>query len=255
MPTVTSKDGTSIAYDQVGEGPPIILVDAAGGYRGFGPMGGLASHLAKDLTVITYDRRGRGESTDTQPYAVEREVEDLAALVEAAGGTAFAHGFSSGGVLILHAARQGVPISKMVLLEPPLQRTPVESPLGAEITALVAAGRRGDAMVHFHRSIGVPEEITNDMRNAPFWPGLEALAHTLAYDATITSTLGSDDLTGLTVPALVVDSEGSDARLRTWAEEVGAALPNGIHRRLPGEWHGVSPDVLSAAMVEFLVTA
>ncbi|GAA0442375.1 hypothetical protein Acor_05320 [Acrocarpospora corrugata] len=111
MATVRSKDGTTIGYDQVGHGPALVLVDAAGGYRGFGPMGALAEMLAPSFTVITYDRRGRGESTDTLPYAVEREVEDLAAVIDAAGGSAFVEGFSSGAVLGLYAAGQGVPIT------------------------------------------------------------------------------------------------------------------------------------------------
>src|SRR5918996_3561530 len=118
--TVRSEDGTSIAYERIGTGPPLVIVDAALGFRGFGPMGELAGLLAGDFMVVTYDRRGRGESTDTPPYAVEREVEDLAALIAAAGGSAFVYGFSSGAVLGLHAAARGLPITKLALLEPPL---------------------------------------------------------------------------------------------------------------------------------------
>jgi pimeloyl-ACP methyl ester carboxylesterase len=131
--TVRSADGTSIAFSQVGTGPALVLVDAAAGFRGFGPMGPLAVELAPEFTVFTYDRRGRGESTDTPPYAVEREVEDLQALIEAAGGSACVYGFSSGAVLALRAAADGLPIEKLALMEPPLEldeKAPPEQDLG-----------------------------------------------------------------------------------------------------------------------------
>jgi pimeloyl-ACP methyl ester carboxylesterase len=158
-----SADGTTIAFERTGTGPALILVDAALGFRGFGPMGELAGLLAGDFTVVTYDRRGRGESTDTPPYVVDREVDDLAALIEEAGGSAFVYGFSSGAVLGLHAAARGLPIPKLALLEPPipLDDQPEEGDLRAEVAEMVAAGRRGDAVEHFNRSIGVPE----------WWPG------------------------------------------------------------------------------------
>nr|BFE85932.1 hypothetical protein GCM10020093_085330 [Planobispora longispora] len=134
-------------------------------------MGSLAERLADRFTAVTYDRRGRGESGDTPPYAVEREIEDLAAVIEASGGRAFVHGFSSGAVLGLLGAAAGLPISMLSLLEPPiiLDQPPQddEGDLAAEIDELVAAGRRADAVEHFHRSIGVPEEITAGMRQAP----------------------------------------------------------------------------------------
>ncbi len=110
MPSVQSDDGTSIGYTSIGEGPPVVLVDPAGGFRGFGLLTPLAERLASDFTAITYDRRGRGESGDTLPYAVEREIEDLAAVIDVAGGSAFVYGFSSGAILALWAAADGLPI-------------------------------------------------------------------------------------------------------------------------------------------------
>jgi pimeloyl-ACP methyl ester carboxylesterase len=250
----TSADGTSIAFERSGTGPPLILVDAAGGFRGFGPMGPLAGVLEPDFTVYRYDRRGRGDSTDTQPYSVDREVDDLQALIDAAGASVFVHGYSSGAVLALHAAARGLAIRKMTLLEPPLELSdePGEpDPLGAEIAELVAAGRRGDAVEHFNRSIGVPEEYLVGMREAPWWPGMEALAHTLVYDTMITSSLPAARLATITTPTLVIDSQGSDSRLSEWAQAVADALPNGQRRTLPGEWHGIEPGVLAPALTEF----
>lgn len=253
---VTSNDGTRIAFDRVGSGPPIILVDSAGAFRGFGPMPALAQELATAFTVITYDRRGRGDSEDTPPYAVEREIEDVEALIEVAGGSAFVHGFSSGAVLALWAAASGLPISKLSLLEAPLEFDPhvrEEETLGDEIAALVAAGRRGDAVEHFNRSIGVPEEYLVGMRDAPWWPAVEAMAHTLVYDTKVTGTFPIGRLRSIKTPTLLVTSEETDDYLRGASDRIAAELPNATRRTLPGEWHGVAPDVLAPAMREFLL--
>jgi pimeloyl-ACP methyl ester carboxylesterase len=255
---VTSRDGTSIAFEQTGSGPAVVLVDAAGGFRGFGPMPDVARHLASDFTAIVYDRRGRGASGDTEPFAVEREVDDLAALIDTAGGRAFVYGFSSGAVLGLHAAAAGLPIPKLALLEPALSfedPAPDEPDLGAEVAQLVAEGRRDEAVEHFNRSIGVPGEYLVGMRDAPFWPALEALAHTLVYDTKITSSMTAERLATVGTPTLVLNSEATDERLESWGRDVAARLPNGTHRSLPGEWHGVAPDVLAPALREFFANA
>jgi pimeloyl-ACP methyl ester carboxylesterase len=249
----TSQDGTSIAFERAGTGPPLILVDAAGGFRGFGPMGPLAAELHPEFTVYRYDRRGRGDSTDNQPYSVDREIDDLQALIDAADGSAFVYGFSSGAVLALHAAARGLAIPKLALLEPALELDePAEpDPLGAEVAELVAAGRRGDAVEHFNRSIGVPEEYLVGMREAPWWPTMEALAHTLVYDTIITSSLPAARLAAITTPTLVIDSQGSDPRLSEWAQGVTDALPNAQRRTLQGEWHGIGPEILAPVLTEF----
>jgi pimeloyl-ACP methyl ester carboxylesterase len=251
--TVRSNDGTSIAFERTGTGPPVILIDAALGFRGFGPMGELAGLLAGDFTVFTYDRRGRGESTDTQPYAVDREVDDLAALIDEAGGSAFVYGFSSGAVLGLHAAARGLGIAKLALLEPPipLEDQPEEGDLGAEIAELVAAGRRGDAVEHFNRSIGVPEEMVAGMRDAPFFPTLEEIAHTLVYDTNITSSVTPELLSTIATPTLVVGSEASGDYLQSSGRAVADALSNGRFVALKGEWHGVPLGDLAPVMTAF----
>lgn len=250
----TSHDGTSIAFERAGTGPALILVDAAGGFRGFGPMGPLAALLESEFTVYRYDRRGRGDSTDTQPYTVDREIDDLQALIDAADGSAFVYGFSSGAVLALYAAARGLAIRKLALLEPPLELADVPGkpdPLGAEVAELVAAGRRGDAVEHFNRSIGVPEEYLVGMRDAPWWPSMEGLAHTLVYDTIITSSFPPARLATITTPTLVIDSQGSDARLSDWAQGVADAMPNAQRRTLPGEWHGIDPAILAPALTQF----
>ena len=254
MATVTSSDGTTIAYDKTGEGPAVILVDAASGFRGFGPMQGLAALLEPNFTVICYDRRGRGESGDTLPYAVEREVEDLQALIDVAGGSACVYGFSSGGVIGLYAAAEGAAITKLAALEPPLVTDGSPQPtstVGAEIAALVAEGRRGDAVERFQRGIGVPAEITAGMRQSPQWATMEGVAHTLVYDLTIIESLPPARLKTVTTPTLVLASEASDDRLRGWAQGVSNTLPNGTYRALPGEWHGVSSEDLARELTAF----
>lgn len=255
--TVRSDDGTTIAYERTGSGPAVILVDAAGNFRGTGLMRDLASHLAGELTAYCYDRRGRGESTDTAPYAVAREVEDLRALVAAAGGTAAVCGFSSGAALALHAAAAEPGIRHLVLLDPAVDLDEPPEPgtpqLAAEVEELVAAGRSGDAYLHFLRSIEVPDEIVEQITQSPVWPELEALAYTLAYDPRITSTVTPELLRGLDTPTLVVNSAGSDERLLHWGERVARELPNGTYKTLPGEWHMVPPDVLAPALVEHVL--
>ncbi|MGC5311569.1 alpha/beta fold hydrolase [Micromonospora zamorensis] len=252
--TVRSADGTTIAYERSGSGPAVILVDAAGGFREMGPMRSLATHLAEEFTVLTYDRRGRGQSTDTLPYAPQREVEDLQALIDgAAGGSAALYGFSSGAVLALLAVAGGLPVTRLAVLEPPFEQdeqSPDEPDLAGDITRLVAAGRRGDAVLHFQRSIGVPAEVIDGMRDGPGWSAMKALAHTLVYDLTLFAALPAEALTTLTIPTLVLDSEQSDARLRGWAQGVAEALPAGRHRTLPGEWHGVSEEVLAPVLAD-----
>jgi pimeloyl-ACP methyl ester carboxylesterase len=253
---VRSPDGTSIAFTRVGAGPALVLVDAAGGYRGFGPMGDLAARLESSFTVFTYDRRGRGESTDMPPYAVDREIDDLLAIIDVAGGSAFVYGFSSGAVLGLAAAARGLAITKLALLEPPLavDGGPAAQPdLAADIARLVAAGRRGDAVEHFNRSIGVPAEMISGMRQQPFWPQLEAIAHTLVYDVTITSSLSGARVRTITTPTVVLASDASDERLRGWALGVSQALPHGSLRILKGEWHGVAADVIASELTGFFL--
>lgn len=254
MTETQSPDGTRIAYRQTGSGPALVLVDPAGGFHGFGPMPPLVPLLAEHFTVVGYDRRGRGGSTDTAPYDVAREVEDLRVVIEATGGPAYVFGYSSGATLALHAAVAGLPIRKLALFEPPVRLPddpPEEGDLAAEVTELVAAGRRGDAFLHFNRTIGVPEEIIGGIREHPAWRELEKLAHTLAYEGQITSTVPFERLAQVTIPALVLHSEGSDERLDAWSKAIGAALPTASIQALKGEWHGVPPETMVGALTAF----
>lgn len=256
MNTVVSKDGTVIAFDRSGEGPATILVGGAFNDRSTGEP--LATELASHFTVYTYDRRGRGESGNTAPYAVGREGEDLEALIMEAGGSAFVYGSSSGAALALTAAAHGLPIRKLALLEPPFtvddSRPPPPEDLGTRYTELSLAGRRGEAVELFMtKAVGLPAEAVDQMRNAPMWPALEDMAHTLAYDAAIMGdgSLPTEQLASVTVPTLVIDSTESPAWLRRAAKAVAGALSNAQHRSLEGQFHDVPPAVLAPVLEEF----
>src|SRR5438445_315066 len=187
MRTVISKDGTPIAFDQSGQGPAIILVAGATATRLAAVS--VAAALAPHFTVYAYDRRGRGESGDTAPYAAEREVEDIQALIEEAGGSAYLYGISSGVVLALEAANRGAGVEKLVAYEPPFivddTRPPVAPDYATKLNELVAADRRGDAVRLFLREVGVPGIAIALMRFMPAWSKLRGIAHTLPYDFTI----------------------------------------------------------------------
>lgn len=245
-----------IAFERSGHGPALILVDPAGGFRAVGPMRPLGAQLAADFTVLTYDRRGRGESTDTPPYAVEREIDDLAALIDAAGGTASVFGFSSGAILTLLAAARGLAIPKIALLEPPLRVGAEPRPgadLGAQVAKLIVVGRPEAALEHWLGGIGVPAEIIAAMRADPSWPARAAVAHTLVYDSLLPGSLAAEQVAAITTPALVVASDGSGDQLQGWARDLAEALPHGTFRSLPGQWHGVAPEVLAPALTTFFL--
>jgi pimeloyl-ACP methyl ester carboxylesterase len=248
---VTSKDGTAIAYERAGAGPALVLVDPALGYREFDNVRGLGKLLTARFTVYSYDRRGRGQSGDTPPYAVEREVEDLAAVISEAGGSACVYAFSSGALLALQAAAAGVPIERLVLMEPPIgaDDDPADAAFTAEMESLVAAGRRREAVERFLAAVGVPAEILAGM--APSMPALDAVAHTIVYDCLISNATTTELLAKVPTPTLVLDSQGSSDDLTGWAASVAAALPDGRHRSLPGGWHGVPVEVLAPVVEEF----
>src|SRR5438552_12912843 len=190
---VRSKDGTAIAFSRTGSGQPIISVDGAVAYRSFNPAGAeLASLLSPRFTVVTYDRRGRGESGDTPLYAPAREVEDLEALIAEVGGSAFVVAMSSGCATVLDAAARDIGIDKLALYEPSFiiddTRPPMPTDYVARLRSLVASARRGEAVERFMTAaVGLPAEMVAQMRSAPMWPAMEAVAHTIAYDG---ETLG-----------------------------------------------------------------
>src|SRR5215468_9325128 len=232
MDKVHSKDGTAIAFDRSGKGPAVILV--CGGSVDHTSNAPLAALLAEHFSVFNYHRRGRGESGDTPPYAVAREVEDIEAVITAAGGSACLYGSSSGGVLALYAARQlAAQITKLALWEPPFipegyPRPPSDT--AKTYTELVAAGRRGDAVEFFlARVVGMPSEFVAQARNAPWWPSQEALAHTLAYDATIMGdySLPAERAAAVTTPTIVIAGGASFPFMRVTAQTLAGILPNG----------------------------
>jgi pimeloyl-ACP methyl ester carboxylesterase len=248
---VRSADGTEIAFQRTGGGPAVVLVDPALGYSGFDHIRGLGTLLAERFSVYSYDRRGRGRSGDGQPYQVAREVEDLAAVIAEAGGSACVYGFSSGALLALHAAASGVAIERLAVFEPPVRAEgePPETEFTAEIAGLVAACRRWEAVDHFLRSTGVPDEMVSDM--APMRPALEAVAHTLVYDCKISNATTLDLLRSVQTPTLVLDSEASSDDLTGGTAAIAAALPDGTRRSLEGEWHGVPDEELAPVLAEF----
>lgn len=255
MDRVRSADGTVIAFERLGGGPPIILVSGASTSRTVHVS--LAELLAADLTVSNYDRRGRGDSGDTSPYAVEREIEDLSAVITAAGGSAAVFGNSSGAVLALRAAAAGLPITNLALWDPPFFVDP-DAPRRQQeylsgLRELLAAGRRGDAMALFMTTIGLPEERIAGMRRAPTWSGLEAVAPTLVYDAMVMgdSTVPDNLAASVTIPTLVLTGGDSGAWADNAARALTAALPSSRHRVLAGQSHAVVWDVLATALKDY----
>jgi pimeloyl-ACP methyl ester carboxylesterase len=260
MRTVTSRDGTKIALDILGAGPPVIFVGGALADRSAGAP--LAAALARNFTVFNYDRRGRGDSGDTPPYAVEREVEDIAALIPEAGGTAFLLGGSSGAVLALDAAASGLAVDRLALYEPPFivdgSFPPVPGDMAQVLATLVAAGRRDDAVGHYMtRALGVPADVVATMRDSPYWAQWEATAHTLAYDFTIMAgtvsgrPLPAGRWAAISVPTLVMDGGASPAQMHSGAQALADLLPTAERRTLPGQTHDVDVEVLTGVLTEF----
>ena len=258
MSTVRSKDGTSIAYERMGSGPALILVDGALCSRHFGPMPKLAPLLAKSFTVFSYDRRGRGESGDTQPYAKKRELEDIAALIKEAGGTAFLYGASSGGALAIEAAASGLDVGKVAAYEPPYVNasgTHRGTDHEARLKEMINAGQRGDAVKFFMREmVGIPAVFYFMMRlMRGMWRKLEAVAHTLPYDAAIMGDYGlpKATLAAVRVPTLVMHGGKTTSLLRDAAENASALLPKGELRVLAGQTHNVPAELLAPILIEF----
>lgn len=248
---VTSCDGTRIAFERAGAGPPLILVEPAGHFRGNSPLGELADLLADDFTVVRYDRRGRGDSTDTPPYAPAREVEDLAAIVEATGGPADVYGFSSGCLVALHASAAGVPLRRLVLLEPPIEPASDDA-AQREFTARLAARTGPDAVEFFLTGIGLPDDLLAGMRGTPHWDAMVSVAPTLVYDSMLSEATDADLLRRVRTPTLVLDSTGSGDDLTGMATTAAALLPNATARSLAGGWHGVPAATLAPVLTGFL---
>jgi pimeloyl-ACP methyl ester carboxylesterase len=250
MDTVRSSDGTEIAYERVGEGSALIYVGGALNDRSFGVP--LAKLLAGEFTMYCYDRRGRGESGNIEPYSVQKEIDDLRAVIEVAGGEAAAYGISSGGVLALRAAASGAPISKLVMYEPPISRPDeirADEEYGQQLTQALGAGLPGSAVELFLARVGIPEEMVRRIRQSPMWATLEALAPTLPYDGAVLDLDGGIPITS--VPMLVLSGEASPAWFRHAADRVAGRQPQAEHRSLPHQTHDVAPGALAPVLAEF----
>jgi pimeloyl-ACP methyl ester carboxylesterase len=260
--TVTSADGTAIAYESMGAGPALILVDGAMCYRDFGPARDLAAALADTYTVFIYDRRGRGESGNTLPWSEEREIEDLAALLAAAGGTAYLFGCSSGAVLAADAANRLAGFTKLALYEPPfiVDDTHEARPEAfvPETDALIARGDNGGAVKKFMKHVGMPGFAVTLMSLTPPFRKLKVVAPTLPYDLRILGDTGrgvpldAGRWAGVTVPAIVMDGGKSPQYMRNAAKALSAALPKADYRTLPGQTHMVKAAAVAPAVKEFL---
>jgi pimeloyl-ACP methyl ester carboxylesterase len=258
MPYVTSKDGTKIAFEEVGQGPTAILVDGAMAYRAFHGMSSLAAELASNFKTITYDRRGRGESDDTLPYAVDREIEDIDALIDELGGPAHLYGFSSGSVLALRAAAKlAEKVTRLVVLEPPFNEDD-DAPkkefrdFSDRMAELLAADRRADAVAFFLADM-VPSDVLEGMKESPEWTLMEAVAPTLAYDNLVLGdgAVPNDAAKAATMPSLVLDGGESEGLKHVAADALAAALPNSERRTLEGQGTLVPPEVLAPVLKEF----
>jgi pimeloyl-ACP methyl ester carboxylesterase len=261
MKKILSKDGTPIAVDRIGRGPALVFVDGAMCYRASGPSQPMAAALAGHFTVFTYDRRGRGDSGDTSPYEVQREIDDLDAVIQEAGGQAFVFGVSSGAALALEAANRGVPMTRLALYEAPFfvddSRPPLTDDFMTRLNAALSSGRRGEAVKMFMKLVGVPGIFIMLMRLMPAWPKVTAVAHTLPYDFAIVGPfqrghpLPSTRWSGVTRPTLVMDGGKSPVWMRNATRSLAAVVPNATYRTLDGQTHMVKPKALAPPLIEF----
>ncbi|MDF2649368.1 MAG: Activator of Hsp90 ATPase 1 family protein [Paenibacillus sp.] len=263
MNTVISKDGTEIAYEKQGNGPAIILVASA--VADHSDAAQLAEQLAAQFTVYNYDRRGRGESTDATPYAVQREIEDIEALIHTAGGSAYLFGSSSGAVLALEAAsRLGDQVLKLYLYEPPFiiddSRKPVPTGYVQHLNKLNESDRRSEAVEYFMtEALGIPAEYIGYMKADPSWQAMESMSHTLAYDGMIMGDMQSGkplpiDRWYVNVPVLIMTGENSEPLFHDAAKALAELLPLAESRTLPGQDHSavvIAPHILAKTIIDY----
>lgn len=265
MTTVTSKDGTKIAYDKLGTGPAVILV--GGGLDDGSENAPLAAELAKQFTVYNYARRGRADSGDTQPYALEREIEDIDALITEAGGSAHLFGLSSGGALALEAAAAGLAIDKLAVYEVPYsmgdEAVQYWQDYVKELTTALADNRRDDALALFMKLAGSSDEDIEGAKNSPFWSGVQSIAHTLAYDA---ACLGDGQpptarLATITQPTLVATGTVIDPHMAGLqpsffdeaADAIARSIPHAKRQIIEGQSHQVDAQALSQILSSYFM--
>ena len=258
MAHVVSRDGTRIAFEKTEAGPPVVLVGGALSDRQGGKP--LAARLAEYLTVYVFDRRGRGESTDANTYAVEREIEDLAALIDHAGGSAFLYGVSSGAALALQAAAKLGPVKvpKLALYEPPYgsddeKQKQQFAEQKRRVNELIKTGRPGDAATYFMTAIGTPAEVLEKMKASPEWDGMKKIDFTLAYDYAVLGdgTVPQADAKAIAVPTLVIDGEKTMDFMHATADLVAKLIPRAERKTLQGQTHQAAPEVTAPVLIEF----
>jgi pimeloyl-ACP methyl ester carboxylesterase len=260
--TVRSSDEVPIAFERTGGGPPLIIVDGAIAYREVGPSGKLAKELSHRFTVYRYDRRGRGQSGDAPTYSIQREIDDIQALIDHAGAPASLLGLSSGAVLALDAANQGLAITTVVAYEAPFivdaSRTPAPTGYREQLERLLGNNRPGDAVTLFMGFVGVPRFLIATMPLFPAWRKLKAAAPTLVYDATIMEgtqagrPLPADRWAAAKLPVLVADGANSPAWLHRASDAAAATLPNATRRSIDGANHMAQAGRVAPAVASFL---
>ncbi len=264
MNSTTSKDGTRITYDREGEGPTVIIVDGALCTRSSGSKPELVKLLAQHFTVYSYDRRGRGDSGDTKPYAIDREIEDIEALIDETGKAANLYGHSSGAALALEAAlRLGNKVSKLAMFEAPYNDDREAQQAWREyirqLTTTLAEGRGGDAVALFMKVVGMSPDEIEGMRHSPAWPALEAMGPTLAYDHAAVlgaySTVPAERAANVQVPTLVMNGGNSFPFMHNTARTLSKAMPNAQMYTLEGQGHNISPEALAPVLVKFFRSA
>jgi pimeloyl-ACP methyl ester carboxylesterase len=257
METVRAADGTPIAYERSGGGPPVVVVNGALADRT--ATAPIATALGEWFTVVAYDRRGLGDSGDTSPYAVEREIEDLAAVIGAAGGSAHVFGHSSGGILALEATARGVGIDRLVAYEPPFVVDDSHEPVDVlldEVRERLAIGDRSGALeAFFVRAVQMPAPLVAQMKTTPAWAGMERMAHTLPYNMVVTGDHGvpAERLAAIGVPTLVMLGGDSPPFMAAAVRDVAAAVPGARQQILPGQTHRADPRVLAPALRDFFL--
>lgn len=259
MNNVISKDGTKITFDKQGQGPPVILVDGALSFRLFGPMPELAKLLSTNFTVIDYDRRGRGESGDTKPFAVDREIEDIEALIDSIGGVACLYGVSSGACLSLEATiKLGNKVKKLALYEPPYKSG--ENALqewreyNRKLQEFLVENHRNNAVALFMTLVGIPVDQIEGMRKTPMWQMLESVAPTLLYDAAamgVNRKVPLERVLQITTPTLVMHGGAGLPFIKQTALTLSKAIPNAEFRTIEGQTHAVSSEAIAPILAEF----
>ena len=257
MQTVISKDGTSIAYDKTGEGPYLIVVNGALSHRKSAGIQELATLLAQNFTVLTYDRRGRGESADTKPYAADREIEDISALIDKAGGSAYLYGSSSGAALALRSADKLGPgkVKKLAMYEPPYGAVSDSAFMEEKnnINALITAGKPGEAVISFMKNRGTPPDKMEEMKQSPAWNDFVKLGPTLVYDFEV---MGDGQIPQavakrISIPSIVLVGEKSPAFMHTTADSLAEIIPGTVRKILPGQTHQASAEAVVPVLIEF----